>query len=408
MVTVGDRDLDDMEKQGLELEPLEQDSVVTKTSVLKTVRVATVDNFQGEEAQVVIVSLVRSNPEHKVGFLRTPNRINVLLSRAKHGMYIIGNTDTAATVPMWEEVITILRDDNNVGDSLQLCCPRHPDTVIHVKEVDDFITLSPEGGCNEDCSQRLSCGHKCLQRCHSGVMHQSVVCLEPCQKPISGCDEHPCPLACGKTCPVKCKVIIPDVTLPCGHVQDLPCHETKDLHNAKCKALVEHTMKDCQHTFTVQCFELKHPNTLTCKAICGAYLGNCGHICENACRTCRTMDSDGETHVDHGACQHVCGAPFTNCSHSCTSRCHVGEGHPLCEAPCEEKCAHSGKSSLGRLGSLEWISLTVHQHARKNASSLVRHVLSRAQAHHVVTERLNAICHVPCHATKFHVQNDAS
>lgn len=57
-------------------------------------RVATVDNFQGEEAQIIIVSLYRSNKDQKVGFLRTTNQINVLLGRAQHGMYLIGNTDT--------------------------------------------------------------------------------------------------------------------------------------------------------------------------------------------------------------------------------------------------------------------------------------------------------------------------
>jgi hypothetical protein len=44
-------------------------------------RVATVDNFQGKEAEIVVVSLVRSNMEKKMRFLRTTNRINVLLSR---------------------------------------------------------------------------------------------------------------------------------------------------------------------------------------------------------------------------------------------------------------------------------------------------------------------------------------
>lgn len=37
------------------------------------------DNFQGEEAKIVIISFVRSNRERKVGFLKTTNRINVLL-----------------------------------------------------------------------------------------------------------------------------------------------------------------------------------------------------------------------------------------------------------------------------------------------------------------------------------------
>ena len=66
-----------------------------KKKLSELLRVATVDNFQGEEAKVIIVSLVRSNNEKKVGFLRTTNRINVLLSRAQHGMYLIGNADTS-------------------------------------------------------------------------------------------------------------------------------------------------------------------------------------------------------------------------------------------------------------------------------------------------------------------------
>jgi superfamily I DNA and/or RNA helicase len=40
---------------------------------------------------VVILSLVRSRADCNIGFLRLRNRINVLLSRAKHGMYLLGN-----------------------------------------------------------------------------------------------------------------------------------------------------------------------------------------------------------------------------------------------------------------------------------------------------------------------------
>ena len=48
----------------------------------------------GEEAKVIVISLVRSNQEGRAGFLNTSNRINVLLSRAMHGMYLVGNVDT--------------------------------------------------------------------------------------------------------------------------------------------------------------------------------------------------------------------------------------------------------------------------------------------------------------------------
>ena len=57
---------------------------------------ATVDEFQGSEADVVIVSLVRNNPFvpwKSVGFLKEENRMNVLLSRARHKLIIVGSWD---------------------------------------------------------------------------------------------------------------------------------------------------------------------------------------------------------------------------------------------------------------------------------------------------------------------------
>ncbi|KAI1846386.1 hypothetical protein JX266_007591 [Neoarthrinium moseri] len=98
-ISVGERDLEELD--ALEAEKHGQPSVrtlapkgATKTTLLRSIRLATVDNFQGEEAKVVVVSLVRSNQQNKCGFLSTTNRINVLLSRAQHGMYIIGNSRT--------------------------------------------------------------------------------------------------------------------------------------------------------------------------------------------------------------------------------------------------------------------------------------------------------------------------
>ena len=109
---------------------------------------ATVENFQGEEAKVVVISLVRSNPDGKCGFLRTSNRINVLLSRAKHGMYIFGDSNTYIHVPMWSDIIRMLKADRNFGTKLPLQCSHHKDTTIEIGDLDDFGRLSPKAGCN--------------------------------------------------------------------------------------------------------------------------------------------------------------------------------------------------------------------------------------------------------------------
>jgi len=47
------------------------------------VRITCVDNFQGEENDIILLSLVRSNTEGNIGFLNIDNRICVSLSRAK-------------------------------------------------------------------------------------------------------------------------------------------------------------------------------------------------------------------------------------------------------------------------------------------------------------------------------------
>lgn len=60
---------------------------------LEKVRVMVLDSFQGEESEIVLLSLVRNNNRGSIGFLSNVNRICVALSRAKQGFYIMGNMD---------------------------------------------------------------------------------------------------------------------------------------------------------------------------------------------------------------------------------------------------------------------------------------------------------------------------
>ncbi|KAK5991678.1 NFX1-type zinc finger-containing-like protein [Cladobotryum mycophilum] len=184
-IFISERDLETLALEGLADDLDEQlqagtQRLVEKKQLLQTLRLATVDNFQGEEAKVIIVSLVRSNPAHRVGFLRTENRINVLLSRAQHGMYLIGNTETYLHVPMWADVHSHLVRAGAVNTALSLSCPRHPDVPIFCSEPADFARNSPEGGCQLPCDRRLEpCGHKCQAQCHSKPMHEAFACCVP-------------------------------------------------------------------------------------------------------------------------------------------------------------------------------------------------------------------------------------
>ncbi|KAI5208174.1 P-loop containing nucleoside triphosphate hydrolase protein [Aureobasidium subglaciale] len=75
------------------------------------IKVHTVDSYQGEENDVIVLSLVRNNSIGQVGFLSVANRVCVALSRAKQGFYMFGNVKLleAAGGEEWKQVIAILR-----------------------------------------------------------------------------------------------------------------------------------------------------------------------------------------------------------------------------------------------------------------------------------------------------------
>jgi len=58
------------------------------------VEVATVDGFQGREKEVIIISMVRSNPQGEIGFLSNEKRMNVAVTRAKRLCVLIGDSGT--------------------------------------------------------------------------------------------------------------------------------------------------------------------------------------------------------------------------------------------------------------------------------------------------------------------------
>ncbi|XP_046560622.1 NFX1-type zinc finger-containing protein 1-like [Haliotis rubra] len=113
-------------------------------------RLTVVDNYQGEENDVILLSLVRSNAEGSVGFLKIENRICVALSRAKIGLFVIGNFNLLSQQSLlWKDILTDLKKNGKTGPTLNLYCQNHPtETGISVQSPDDF-KKAPEGGLSE-------------------------------------------------------------------------------------------------------------------------------------------------------------------------------------------------------------------------------------------------------------------
>lgn len=351
-LSFNERDLADLEVAdgiGSEVEPANSASarvgahiVPAKTTLLNSVRVATVDNFQGEEAKVVVISLVRSNEKRQCGFLRTSNRINVLLSRAQHGMYIIGNGDTCSGIAMWKDVMSVLQADGNMGPELPLQCPRHPERAFLASLPDHFVQFAPDGGCLQLCDKRLVCGHSCTGRCHSDVIHAAVKCLEPCPRPMKGCS-HACPRPCGEYCVQRCNVELKGVilALPCGHELTSPrCWQTQHPDRVICDEKVQRTVPGCAHVLTLPCHKNTTDNDFFCGALCGRALP-CGHSCGRRCYNCITRTDGNIVRVDHGVCKKACGRLYGTCQHTCGAECHGKEQCPPCTAPCNIRCSHS-------------------------------------------------------------------
>lgn len=67
--------------------------------------VKTIDGFQGEECDVIYISLVRSNPTSEIGFLSDIRRMNVALTRAKKKLVVIMDTATIGNHPFYKSFI---------------------------------------------------------------------------------------------------------------------------------------------------------------------------------------------------------------------------------------------------------------------------------------------------------------
>jgi superfamily I DNA and/or RNA helicase len=65
------------------------------------ISVNTIDSFQGQERDVVYISMTRSNSDNKIGFLSDIRRMNVAMTRARKKLVVIGDSATLSRLPYY-------------------------------------------------------------------------------------------------------------------------------------------------------------------------------------------------------------------------------------------------------------------------------------------------------------------
>ena len=335
--------------------------------------VTVVDNYQGEENEIVILSLVRSNKDGNIGFLKKSNRICVALSRAKKGFYIIGNLNKLAeNSTLWKDIRTGLIEKALTDKHLPLYCQNHMEAKVFVSSAEDFHKV-PEGGCQKDCDGRLPCGHVCERKCHIlDSRHVDVICKKQC---IRKCQNgHPCKKRCHNMCG-PCQEYI-TITLKCGHEKAVVCHNelNQQICHTKCNKILQ-----CGHRCEKKCWEMCYPCQTTypasirkcqhdiklicgsseipaCKENCRKKL-QCGHICKKNCGLepmilDRLTEGQVQCEIKHTKfCYERCNATLI-CNHKCTGKCLDCYGkrlHSPCGKPCncDLACGHQCEGMCG-------------------------------------------------------------
>lgn len=113
--------------------------------------------------------------------MKSPERLNVLVSRARNTLIMIGNMHTFLASRQgrdcWVPFFNMMKKENYLRDGLPVRCEQHPERTQILCTPNDFTKYCPDGGCAEPCNAPLNCGlHKCPRSCHKGASHTKIPC----------------------------------------------------------------------------------------------------------------------------------------------------------------------------------------------------------------------------------------
>lgn len=160
--------------------------------------------------------------------MSAPERLNVMLSRARDALLIIGDAETfmgsRRGKELWEHFMSILKAGNHIYDGLPVKCQRHPNRKALLRRPEEFDEHCPDGGCFEPWYVRRPCRpERANNNPHSGV--------------ALNCGVH--------LCPQRCHQLHDHSKMPCEYILEFTCGKGH-LQKQKCHAMRPGTCRICQ------------------------------------------------------------------------------------------------------------------------------------------------------------------
>ncbi|OAX35179.1 hypothetical protein K503DRAFT_868436 [Rhizopogon vinicolor AM-OR11-026] len=323
---------------------------IEHVKVTRRVRLRTIDNYQGEEGRIVILSLVRNSGElddempmfgfthgarPNIGFLKSENRTNVALSRAREGLFIFGNAaNLASRSPMWQRIIDELETNEALGPALPVACHRHPETLEYVSKPGQLPQLAPDVALSRAREGLFIFGNAANLASRSPMWQRIIDELETNEAlgpalPVA-CHRHPETLEYVSK-PGQLPQLAPDggcmrpcdFRLNCGHVCPFKCHSDDQ----------KHACVTCTQTCTRLCTR-GHPCTKLCASPCGDCFfpeANvklpCGH--SKASVPCQQLST-----LESVFCDFIVNKDLPHCEHAAPMACSTDPSTYPCKAPC--------------------------------------------------------------------------
>jgi superfamily I DNA and/or RNA helicase len=115
---------------------IEDSAVLNDLLLQRRLSVGTVDSFQGQERDIIAITLTRSNPQGEIGFLSDIRRMNVGMTRARRKLLLVGDSSTLCHHPFFVDLLVYIKRIGGYFERARSC-----DNLLNVSQIAPAVAL---------------------------------------------------------------------------------------------------------------------------------------------------------------------------------------------------------------------------------------------------------------------------